>query len=140
MSIHKSCILLLVISICLSNGLTQVSDAFFEKYFVNIINGFNDATIGAHCRSKNDDLGNKFIPVGGEFEWSFRNNFFGTTLFFCHIWWKEGHITYRAYWHDDKFERTLCGDGHCRWKADPQGISSYNVDGGFYQLQFKWEH
>lgn len=139
MGIHKSYILLLVMSLFLSTEL-QVSDALFDKFYVHIINGFNNATIGAHCRSKDDDLGNQFIPVGGEFHWNFKTNLFGTTLFYCHLWWIEGHITYLAYWHDDGFENDICRDGHCRWKAEAQGISSFNVRQDVYQLQYKWQH
>ncbi|CAK9309761.1 unnamed protein product [Citrullus colocynthis] len=142
MGIHKSCILLLVICICFNTEVTQVRGAIglFDKYYVHIINGFSDVTIGVHCQSKDNDLGEQFVPVGGEFQWNFRTNFFGTTLFFCHIWWTEGHVTYKAYWDNEEFKRESCGDGHCRWKADTRGISNFNVRQNVYQLLYLWEH
>lgn len=139
MRLHKSCILWLVIAIFMSSESTQVSEAILDKFYVQIINGFDNETIGAHCRSKDDDLGNQFLSVGRDFRWHFRSNIFGTTLFYCHLWRTQGHITFLVFWDDNMFIRTKCGDGICRWTARPDGIYSYNVKDNQYVRQYKWK-
>lgn len=136
---HKSCIFFLVITIFLSIELTQVSEAVLDKFYVRVINNFNNETIGVHCWSKDNDLGKTFLSVGQNFQWHFRSNFFGTTRFTCHLWRSQSYATFAVFWDDNKFIRNKCGDGICRWIARPDGIYTYMYVDNQYERQYSWK-
>lgn len=57
--------------------------------------------LAVHCRSKDDDLGNHTLRSGQEFDWHFRTNFLGTTLYSCDFVWglkKKGMVVFDAQW------------------------------------------
>ncbi|KAF5198523.1 hypothetical protein FRX31_011890 [Thalictrum thalictroides] len=68
-------------------------------------------TLTVHCKSKDDDLGEQNIDFNRAFEWSFQNNIFGRTLFWCRMWWYDHHKlvwgSYRVYKGSDDIDR--CG-------------------------------
>ncbi|GFQ08782.1 hypothetical protein PHJA_003022200 [Phtheirospermum japonicum] len=47
----------------------------------------NSPLLDLRCQSGDDDLGNKTLRVNENFHWTFCQNFFGRTLFFCHFYW-----------------------------------------------------
>ncbi|GFP80019.1 hypothetical protein PHJA_000145300 [Phtheirospermum japonicum] len=47
----------------------------------------NYPPLNLRCKSKNDDLGYHTLLVNQDFHWSFCQNIFGKTLFFCHLYW-----------------------------------------------------
>lgn len=65
--------------------------------------------ITVHCQSKDDDLGNRTLYTGQDFNWEFKNNFWGTTLFFCRFGWGDktkAFDVFKAGWDGDY------GDGY----------------------------
>ncbi|KAL7177526.1 hypothetical protein ACSBR2_030815 [Camellia fascicularis] len=40
-----------------------------------------------HCKSRDNDLGEQLVNNCQDFHWSFKENLFGTTLFFCGFGW-----------------------------------------------------
>ena len=40
-------------------------------------------TLTIHCKSKDDDLGERNLNVGQSFEWEFKENLISTTLYWC---------------------------------------------------------
>ncbi|KAM7461265.1 hypothetical protein LguiA_029386 [Lonicera macranthoides] len=105
------------------------------RYTVFINNGFekgNDITV--RCQSKNDDLGFHTLHPGEEFDWSFRENFFATTLFFCHFWWGSKEASFTVF--DQKLSVKCNNPSHqCCWKADGLGVTPRGVRTYFRALQ-----
>nr|XP_009775487.1 PREDICTED: uncharacterized protein LOC104225406 [Nicotiana sylvestris] len=60
-----------------------------KTYLVSIINNLKNSPVPLkiHCQSKNDDLGYHNLTYDQHFDFEFEENFFHTTLFFCHFWW-----------------------------------------------------
>ncbi|OIT01151.1 hypothetical protein A4A49_51299 [Nicotiana attenuata] len=79
------------------------------------------------CQSKDDDLGNKTLNASEEFNFSFKENPFGGTLFFCHFWWNGKDTKFDVY--NDKIA-TFCGlvdpsselNYECFWKVQEDGF------------------
>merc|ERR1711974_40862 len=60
-----------------------------QKVKVTIRNSLGGGVwAGLHCKSKNDDLGRTYLSPNKGFDFSFSPNFWGTTLFYCHVTWK----------------------------------------------------
>lgn len=59
------------------------------------------------CASVDDDLGYHNLTVGEDFNWSFCENIFVNTLFFCHIWWGKKERAFEIFksTHTDKHNR-----------------------------------
>ena len=106
---------------------------------VVIINGLvSKENLTVHCKSKNNDLGPQLLHPNGNFSFSFEQNFWGTTLFFCGFTWgNEFHwfdiyAPYRAgcntpspcLWN-------VIASGPCRWDYYANQFSNcypWNVD------------
>jgi len=89
-SLHvKAIFLLLAISITPSTAWT-----------VRIVNRLsNKKVLFAHCKSGDDDLGPQYIKTRDEFKFSFRVNFFRTTLFWCNMSKdKKSHASLDVFW------------------------------------------
>lgn len=77
---------------------------FITKYYeVHVINDLPSNTrapnsslpLRLHCASGDDDLGYHNLPTHGDYHWGFCDNYWETTLFFCHLWW--GNTIQRAF-------------------------------------------
>ncbi|XVF55877.1 hypothetical protein PTKIN_Ptkin06aG0071800 [Pterospermum kingtungense] len=93
----------------------------------------NHRTLNMHCQSKDDDLGHVAVPDGGEFEWKFSVNFWGTTLFYCNVHWDEsGWHLFDAYsyeWDSDRCRK------ECIWMISKDGLLlSYNPEFGNWDV------
>lgn len=115
------------------------TDFIFQKFYVHILNGFQNETFIAHCRSKDDDLGFRQILVGSEFQWHFRINFKNTTRFLCTFTWFGGSRSFTAFWTGYSFLVDYCGNNDCIWKAQEDGIYVYHSRDHEYQFIYKWE-
>ncbi|GFP95437.1 hypothetical protein PHJA_001688000 [Phtheirospermum japonicum] len=77
----------------LSLYLVNSNHAFdlFKKNRISIYNDLprNSKPLYVRCQSGNDDLGMRTLYPGQGFDWSFRKNVFGETLFFCHFYWES---------------------------------------------------
>ncbi|GKU86149.1 hypothetical protein SLEP1_g712 [Rubroshorea leprosula] len=69
------------------------------KYHVQVVNELQDGkSLNAHCKSTDDDLGQKILsPKGGHFEFGFKVNAFATTLFTCDLWFDQFHTGFKAF-------------------------------------------
>ncbi|KAL8141241.1 hypothetical protein V2J09_007262 [Rumex salicifolius] len=138
-------ILLFAIVLCINETLV-LSFPFlkFRKYHVIVLNGLEaggdgKVLLGVHCKSKDDDLGIRFLDVNQEFEWRFRTNVLETTLFFCGFSWVGGRKVFDAFKDDPDFLDGGCGGRHCTWKAQEDGIYLYNLKQNNYKLVYKWD-
>ncbi|GFP87996.1 hypothetical protein PHJA_000943300 [Phtheirospermum japonicum] len=109
----------------------------FTNYVdVHIINhlGPNSPPLKLQCKSKNDDLGIHMLSTEQEYSWRFCDNFFPTTLFFCHLWWQSKHKGFVA------FEENIieAKRNHRYWLAMPDGIYFSHGNSRFVK-KFDWE-
>nr|AFK43132.1 unknown [Lotus japonicus] len=125
---HKSVLLLCLL-------LPVVNSAFWDKVHVRVTNyleGELDLTL--HCKSKDDDLGVKVLHQDQFYEFSFRPNFWGTTLFHCSFQWQ--HVTKRF----DIFKDHRDYDGYFfYWTIQQDGPCVFDKPNGFLPLNcFPW--
>uniref|UniRef100_A0A5B7BUF0 S-protein homolog n=1 Tax=Davidia involucrata TaxID=16924 RepID=A0A5B7BUF0_DAVIN len=73
------------------------------------------SNVTIHCKSKDDDLGIHVLQTNQSFEWSFKNNIWGTTRFYCYLNCNLGNTSF------DVYRQGMCG-GHCFWFVRPVGI------------------
>lgn len=83
---------------------------------VVIVNELSDKLdLTVHCKSKDDDLGVQLLHHDKSFEFNFKNNIFGSTLFFCSFQWNGAFHWFDIY----KDSRDSC-DG-CKWVINNDG-------------------
>lgn len=149
---HSLIIVLLSLSV-----LTWCSDAYFkvgnskpfflfDRYDVYITNNEVD-NLMVHCKSNDDDLGDKNLVPGQYFHWGFRQNFLFTTHFWCNFRSMTSDdqeiksITFDVF---DLYISTKCGPGdpkHCYWLAKNDGFYFSMDDKPFpdgWVLRKKW--
>lgn len=112
----------------------------FYKTSVRIYNDLDDdLQLTVHCKSKDDDLGVHVISNYNFYEWKFRINFGGSTLFFCGFSWKNASGTYDIYdAHRDDQKR--CST-KCYWRVGKDGVHGYRQDTPYPfgpDLNFPW--
>jgi hypothetical protein len=122
MSLFNQILLLMCVLTLLSThnslGVNAYSSLFFQRMHVNVTNtllGNLDLTL--HCKSADDDLGKHILHHGQN--WSFRNNFFGETQFYCGFRWNEELHWFDIYIANRDDCRTSCNwnilqSGPCR--------------------------
>ncbi|KAK4756548.1 hypothetical protein SAY87_006675 [Trapa incisa] len=68
-------------------------------------------SFGIHCKSKDDDLGNHIVGPNQRYGFEFRDNFLGTTLFFCGVKTEYGEGVYEIFTHrrDEDGAAGACG-------------------------------
>lgn len=91
---------------------------FTIGYHIHITNKIpsNRDPLFIRCQSKDDDLGNHTLTSGQEYVWSFCENFFRNTLFFCHARWGSKNLNFDAF-------NAKWGDlDDCFWEAKVDGL------------------
>lgn len=91
-----------------------------RKFTVHIANylGSNNPPLTVHCRSNDDDLGSRNLPINSDYNWSFCVNPF-STHFSCNFQWNNKAATFdlfKAPWHGS------CIGPVCFYAAKPDGI------------------
>lgn len=106
------------------------------KTTVTILNQLAiDEQLTLHCKSGDDDLGTHVIQYGQEYQFKFRPNLFGSTLYFCGMSWSGGSKVFDVY----KFirdKRRCCGDVH--WDVQKSGMSSPSTFSEQPPLLYTW--
>ena len=125
-------ILNLVILIWGNGAFSKVEEpqksGFLDLYAVYITDGDVD-NLMAHCKSGDDDLGDKKLTPNQYFHWMFRQNIILTTTFTCTYRWMvpDGtelkSVTFNAF---DLEISILCGDEYsinrCYWLVRKDGF------------------
>ena len=107
---------------------------------VTILNKMNGLAMLVHCKSKDDDLGEHQIGPGGNFNWSFRENFWQTTLYWCNFKSILGHASGEVFWPEKRnWLGARCGHHNCIWVAREDGISLRLGSQDLYQLMYPWK-
>ncbi|KAL0560232.1 hypothetical protein IC582_000632 [Cucumis melo] len=113
-----------------------------KRWHIHIVNGLSkDQNLFVHCQSKDDDLGKINLSFGREFNWSFKVNFWDTTLFWCYLQKPNAEsVSFEAFWVEKKsiwlFYR--CYDTNCIWTAKDDGIYLKNNPINKDVLVHKW--
>jgi len=81
----------------------------------NSLEGRQDLVL--HCMSKDNDLGMQHLRFDQTFRWSFRVNFFETTLFHCTFQWQGASYKFVIY--DARRDDPDCSQ--CSWIIKEQG-------------------
>ncbi|KAF7851098.1 hypothetical protein BT93_L4559 [Corymbia citriodora subsp. variegata] len=96
------------------------------KTRVQIFNSLpGEVTLTVHCKSKDDDLGFHQIPPNGSWEFHFKANFVGSTLFFCSMQWSDQFHYFDIYIEKRDYDRCKYV---CPWYVRPSGPCFNNTD------------
>ncbi|PWA96908.1 plant self-incompatibility S1 [Artemisia annua] len=91
----------------------------FHMYIINSI----PEDIVVHVNSKDDDLGNRTLPLGGSRDWSFCAP--GWTRFRGEFWWGSKYISFNVfddYVDDNCDEKAVLRTRHCYWLIRHDGF------------------
>ncbi|KAI3469942.1 hypothetical protein Pfo_026605 [Paulownia fortunei] len=94
---------------------------FTDEYVVHVANNLYaySKPMVVHCASADDDLGNHTLSYQKDFNWSFCEQLFHRTLFFCHIWWGSKSVAFDVF---TSKNRRACTSHVCYWEAQHDGI------------------
>ncbi|XP_022727882.1 S-protein homolog 1-like [Durio zibethinus] len=111
----------------------------YKTWHVHAVNGMSQNEIlFLHCKSGDNDLGIRNLTVGTEFDWKFKPQIFGKTLFWCYMASDHGHASFNVFWNDDDlFYR--CAWKNCIWIAKDDGIYLKNIPQKYDEFRHKWE-
>ncbi|PIN06704.1 hypothetical protein CDL12_20735 [Handroanthus impetiginosus] len=136
-NIVKIFLLFLLIKIEIFNA--DARRCVFADEKVHIINRLpsNSSRLKVHCQSKDDDLGYHILKPNDDYNWSFCDNIFATSLFFCHLWWGKKDIAFDAFkarWFEGERDQVY-------WVAKKDGIYYTDVRPieGFLEKKFNWK-
>lgn len=124
--------LLLVAGILVIQGEGQVM-----KRIVRVQNDLGDGiNLTVHCRSADDDLGEHVLGKGQYTQWSFENNWLGTTLFWCSMKWDNVQGSFEVYSYQRDF--LLCGF-KCWWSIKQDGAYFFSEFKGVWERRYVWQ-
>ena len=134
--------LVIVLAIGISNAFTVISKPF-RKNYVRIINDLGNIKLVFHCKSKDDDLGLRGVKPAAYWEFSFRQNVFASTLFFCNFWYTNFdkitfHAAFVVFKSDFEFVKE-CGGDYCMWIAKVDGLYKYNLQTKMAVKKYDWQ-
>ncbi|KAM3327900.1 hypothetical protein P3S68_033362 [Capsicum galapagoense] len=124
------------------------ANCFIDKQFhVQVIDDLppDSSQLKVHCASKDNDLGDQFLfSTKKDFTWSFCEDFFNRTLYFCHFWWGTKESTFDVF----NDPRNCIHDGpdvegttKCVWTVRSDGfyLGYYDNNGNFIDdLTYTW--
>ncbi|KAI3861842.1 hypothetical protein MKW92_003356 [Papaver armeniacum] len=132
----------LVVVLTMLLGFSSVTEGFGwynRKTHVMVKNALSpNVTLSYHCKSADNDLGERTLAFDTTWEWSFRINFIDTTLYWCNFRWddngkhrQEGYQIFKA-----KRDFKRCGY-YCRNDIRPDGVYGFSGADEPY-LVYKW--
>ncbi|CAJ1949820.1 unnamed protein product [Sphenostylis stenocarpa] len=106
---------------------TQGNGLFGDMKHVRMINDMKEGVlVRLHCRSKNDDLGERVLAFRQHWEWKFNDNVISSTLFWCNMHANNVVRSFRVYFCDDDYLR-----------CNTQCYRSLRMDGAYYYHQIR---
>lgn len=114
-----------------------------SEWTIGIVNQLSSNQIlFAHCKSKDDNLGDHYVEVGQTYKWQFKENMTSTTLFWCTLRTPANlHATFEVFWRErGEWLGSRCNFRACIWYARDDGIYLLNIPQGSYELIHTWEH
>ncbi|KAH1163038.1 hypothetical protein AAZX31_01G129400 [Glycine max] len=136
-SMLKPLVTILVFLMVASAQDSLSDNTIFEgKQTVRVYNGMNDGIlVYLHCRSKDNDLGQHVLAFGEFQKWSFNDNLFGTTLFWCTMNASNVHASFEVY--RAKTEENKC-DTQCNRILKKDGGYFFNQFVGHWEKRLSW--
>ena len=118
---------------------TTINGSIFQNprisvNITNVLKSHDQLTV--HCKSGDDDLGIHQMPFLGGYAFSFRPNFWGSTLFYCTFQW-SGFSHYFDIYKDHR-DREQCNNTLCLWIVGEQGICMFNYKAKRYDICYTW--
>ncbi|KAI3915173.1 hypothetical protein MKW92_014952 [Papaver armeniacum] len=138
-----SLLLLLMFSILVPNASSKWLN-WVTVHVQNDIEG-NEVALDMHCRSNDDDLGQRTLHQGEEWHWKFRIAYFSTTHFWCDFRWYDNQDqrwysgtfdVYRASLGKHKY-KDFCAS-NCPWSARRDGFYLYRRDDQKWEKRNEW--
>nr|XP_009800634.1 PREDICTED: uncharacterized protein LOC104246521 [Nicotiana sylvestris] len=119
----------------LARGISLHLPNINQRVQVHVINRLvNGNPIFLHCQSHDNDLGTSIVQDGDEVNWSFRVNFWGTTLFYCDVQLEiDSPIWFHFNVYDANRDHRRCRS-ECRWMISREGLLF-----GYNQESKNWE-
>lgn len=112
----------------------------FSPWEVAIWNHMKDSILLAHCKSKDNDLGEHEIDLGAKYSFSFKENFWQSTRFWCNFSSKHGHASGEVFWPEmENWFSDQCYNSICTWAAEDNGISLRLGSKESYLLEYPWK-
>ena len=111
-----------------------------SEWKVTIYNYQRNSVLNVHCKSKDDDLGARVLETETHFDWSFKINFWQTTLFWCNFNSVNGYNSFEVFWPEKKFwlsER--CDYSNGIWAAFDDGFYLKNVPFKKFERVHTWK-
>ncbi|CAN4122883.1 unnamed protein product [Withania somnifera] len=97
-----------------------------KQYHVEILDDLppDSPQLKIHCASKEDELGEHFLSSGKDFTWSFCEQFFNRTLYFCHFWWGTKETAFEVFNDIDNciHDGPDIGSNKCVWVVKQDGF------------------
>ncbi|GAB6025299.1 hypothetical protein CHUAL_010716 [Chamberlinius hualienensis] len=91
---------------------------------VIVVKNWVGSNLDVQCKSGDDDLGRRTLKDQEGYAFSFKENIWGSTHFWCDVWWNGKHKYFPAY-----------GEGA------PKGSMNYDIYGyGFYRNGNKFQN
>ncbi|XP_060971686.1 S-protein homolog 6-like [Cannabis sativa] len=114
----------------------KTGGVFVYKTTVKIFNNLKDGVqLTVHCKSADDDLGAHVVANNGEYEFKFRINFAGTTLYNCGLTWIGATGSFDLF----KASRdSLRCANTCVWRAHNDGVYGFKEDSTKPDIIYKW--
>ncbi|ESQ48239.1 hypothetical protein EUTSA_v10022389mg [Eutrema salsugineum] len=130
------------INAAMSRNQNDVTPSGFDnpKTTVTIYNDLgSDLPLQYHCKSNDDDLGDRVLASGGSWSFQFKPSVFGNTFFSCSFSW-ENQLHYfdiYKYKRDRIFAKFGCRK--CGWKIRKNGPCKLNKNTKMFDVCHSWK-
>ncbi|KAJ4845866.1 hypothetical protein Tsubulata_048166 [Turnera subulata] len=115
---------------------------FCYSFRVDIIDGFssNQQPLLLHCWSKDQDLGNHTLYIGGDFNFHFRVKFLipPFTHFACDMDWGQRYLRNVEVFDETHTWKWCCKTEQCYWRAQDDGLF-FSDDNSSYVKKYGWQ-
>ena len=134
----------IIINTCFAGSKIQAVESKWQKvgsrWKVTIYNFQGNSVLNVHCKSKDDDLGARVLEKKANFDWSFKMNFWRTTLFWCNFNGANGHASFDVFWPEkSSWLSERCDYKNCIWGAFDSGLYLHNIPRQNYELIHHWK-
>ncbi|GKV23318.1 hypothetical protein SLE2022_241330 [Rubroshorea leprosula] len=87
-----------------------------------------------HCKSGDKDIGVMEVEYGQVYKFQFNVNIWGTTLYYCYVFWKDKGVSFDAYRHSRDAKKCFV----CNWSFSLDGAYWWDVQQRQWILMFPW--